>query len=121
MSALPAKVIPNTRSFPDSKPPHSGGYEPQSYGELLEAFEDLQSHYQRCAVALAAAAHDLRTPLAIVSGYIELLLSGKVGPLSEQQRTITEDIRSNSARLADLISNFLTFSALETGKLGMRF
>ncbi len=121
MSALPAKVLPQTASFRDSKPSRSEGYEPHSYSELLQAFEDLQSQYQRCAGALAAAAHDLRTPLAIVSGYIELLLSGKVGPLSEQQRTITEDIRSNTARLADLISNFLTFSALETGKLGMRF
>src|SRR5581483_8438482 len=105
MSALPAKVLPQTASFRDSKPSRSEGYEPHSYSELLQAFEDLQSQYQRCAGALAAAAHDLRTPLAIVSGYIELLLSGKVGPLSEQQRTITEDIRSNTARLADLNSS----------------
>ena len=36
--------------------------------DLLRAYQELQEQYQRCAQALATAAHDLRTPLAVMSG-----------------------------------------------------
>ena len=36
--------------------------------DLKRAYEELRAQYQRCAAALATAAHDLRTPLAVVSG-----------------------------------------------------
>ncbi len=87
---------------------------------LLLAHRQLQQQYQRCSQALATAAHDLRTPLAVVSGYIELLLSGKLGSLNERQQRVLEDMQSSSSRLQRLISDFLTFSALETGALNLR-
>lgn len=81
----------------------------------------LQERYRRCTNALAAAAHDLKTPLAIVSGYIELLQSGKLGSLNERQREVLKDMQSSSARLQHFIQDFLTFSVLETGELKMRY
>ena len=54
-------------------------------GDLERAYQQLEIDYRRCAQALATAAHDLRTPLAVVSGYIELLMSGKLGPLTDRQ------------------------------------
>jgi len=89
--------------------------------ELLQAYMQLQDRYRRCTDALAAAAHDLKTPLAIVSGYIELLHDGKLGPLNERQVTVLKDMQSSSARLEHLIQDFLTFSVLETGELKMKF
>ena len=85
----------------------------------MRAFQQLQEQYQRCAQALATAAHDLRTPLAVVSGYIELLLSRKLGPLNEKQNRVLEDMQSSSFRLQRLITDFLTFSALQTGNLNL--
>jgi signal transduction histidine kinase len=87
---------------------------------LMQAHRRLQEQYQRCSQALATAAHDLRTPLAVVSGYIDLLLSGKLGSLNEKQRQVLDDMQSSSTRLQRLISDFLTFSALETGGLRLR-
>jgi len=49
------------------------------------------------------------------------LLSDKVGPLSERQRQILEDMRANGTRLQQFIHDFLTYSALETGNISMRF
>ncbi len=97
-------------------PPLSGF----DFDSLLRAHRQLQEQYQRCSQALATAAHDLRTPLAVISGYIELLLSGKLGELNERQQRVLEDMQSSGSRLQRLISDFLTFSALETGALNLR-
>ncbi len=88
--------------------------------DLMRAYRQLEVQYQRCAQALATAAHDLRTPLAVVSGYIELLMSGKLGPLTERQSRCLEDMHSSSQRLHRLITDFLTFSALQTGNLNLQ-
>lgn len=92
-----------------------------SHQELLQAYMQLQERYHRCTDALAAAAHDLKTPLAILSGYIELLQNEKLGPLSERQRGILQDMQASSARLEHFIQDFLTFSVLETGELKMKY
>ena len=89
--------------------------------DLLRSYMQLQERYRRCTNALAAAAHDLKTPLAIVSGYIELLQSGKLGALNERQRDVLKDMQSSSARLQHFIQDFLTFSVLETGELKMKY
>jgi signal transduction histidine kinase len=88
--------------------------------DLMRAYQQLETEYQRCAQALATAAHDLRTPLAVVSGYIELLMSGKLGPLTDRQSRCLDDMYSSSQRLHRLITDFLTFSALQTGNLNLQ-
>lgn len=98
-----------------TNPNDTGGTE--GGDDLLQSFRQLQNQYQRCSQALATAAHDLRTPLAVVSGYIELLLSGKLGPLNERQKGCLDDMQSSSLRLQRLITDFLTFSALQTGNI----
>jgi signal transduction histidine kinase len=92
-----------------------------SQQELLQAYMQLQERYHRCTEALASAAHDLKTPLAILSGYIELLQNEKLGPLSERQRAILLDMQASSARLEHFVQDFLTFSVLETGELKMKY
>jgi signal transduction histidine kinase len=110
VSACPAPALAPTNG--------SGADNPE---QLLVAYEKLQDQYYRCAGALATAAHDLKTPLAIMLGYTELLLSTKLGPLNDRQKQVLEDVRSSGARLKRLIDDFLTFSALETGNLIMKF
>lgn len=87
---------------------------------LFRDYRALEEQYTRCSQALATAAHDLRTPLAVVSGYIELLLSGKLGSLNEKQTTCLEDMYASSQRLGRLVTDFLTFSAVHTAKLELR-
>jgi len=89
--------------------------------DLPQAYAELQQRFQRTTNALGSAAHDLKTPLAILNGYVELLQSQKLGPLNERQREVLGDMQSSGKRLQQFIQDFLTFSALETGGLKMRF
>lgn len=115
---------PRSPRLANAKPASAVDTAPRTDGlsmeEVLRDYRQLQEQYQRAAQALATAAHDLRTPLAVVSGYIELLLSGKLGALNDRQNRCLEDMQSSSARLQRLITDFLTFSALEVGKVNLR-
>lgn len=85
--------------------------------ELMRTAARLQEELRDRARTLSTAAHELRTPLAVVAGYIELLASQKPGRLNEQQRQILKEAQENCSRLEAVINDFLTFGALETGKL----
>src|SRR6266567_2443796 len=87
----------------------------------LHEYSQLRERYLRTTNALASAAHDLKTPLAILNGYVELLQSEKLGSLNERQREVLRDMRSNGQRLQRYIQDFLSFSVLETGQLKMKF
>jgi signal transduction histidine kinase len=83
--------------------------------------ERLREESRRRTVALASAVHELRTPLAVMEGYMELLYSGKAGALNEKQQHILEDMKANEKRLKSFIADFLTFAAIETKNLNMNF
>jgi signal transduction histidine kinase len=87
----------------------------------MQEYSQLRERYLRTTNALASAAHDLKTPLAILNGYVELLQSEKLGELNDRQREVLRDMRSNGHRLQHYIQDFLSFSVLETGELRMRF
>jgi signal transduction histidine kinase len=90
-------------------------------GDAARDFELLRDRYRRTTNALASAAHDLKTPLAILNGYIELLQSEKLGPLNERQREVMCDMFASGQRLQHFIQDFLTYSVIETGELHMQF
>jgi signal transduction histidine kinase len=81
----------------------------------------LQEQNYRRTVALASAAHELKTPLAVLSGYAELLLSEKLGSLTAKQRQVLLEMDANRNRLRHFIEDFLTFCSLEVGKQAMQF
>lgn len=97
------------------------GEEIPSPADLQQAYSELQQRFQRTTNALGSAAHDLKTPLAILNGYVELLQSEKLGPLNARQREVLGDMQSSGKRLQQFIQDFLTYSALETGGLKMQF
>ena len=88
-----------------------------SYRNLLAAYLKLQEVNRQKTVFLASAAHELKTPLAVIKGYYDLLLAGSLGKLSEKQRDILEESKESCERLVRLVSMFLNYSALESGKL----
>jgi signal transduction histidine kinase len=92
-----------------------------SPADLPQAYSELQQRFQRTTNALGSAAHDLKTPLAILNGYVELLQSEKLGPLNARQREVLMDMQLSGKRLQQFIQDFLTYSALETGGLRMQF
>ncbi len=94
---------------------------PISTDDGTSELEQLRDRFRKTTSALASAAHDLKTPLAILNGYIELLQSQKLGPLNERQREVMGDMFSSGQRLQQFIQDFLTFSVLETGELRMQY
>lgn len=88
-----------------------------TYRNLLAAYLKLQEVNRQKTVFLASAAHELKTPLAVIKGYYDLLLTSSLGKLSEKQRDILEESKESCDRLVRLVSMFLNYSALESGKL----
>ena len=88
-----------------------------TYRNLLAAYLRLQEVNRQKTVFFASAAHELKTPLAVMKGYYDLLLSGSLGRLSEKQREILEESKESCDRLVRVVSMFLNYSALESGKL----
>jgi len=100
--------------------PQAGDSELSS-AQLLQEYTQLRERFLRTTNALASAAHDLKTPLAILNGYMELLASEKLGSLNERQREVLRDMNSSGQRLQHFIQDFLNFSVLETGEMKMQY
>jgi signal transduction histidine kinase len=88
---------------------------------VTQEYEQLRDRFLRTTNALASAAHDLKTPLAILNGYVEVLQSEKLGPLNDRQREVLRDMSSNGQRLQHFIQDFLAYTSMETGELRMQF
>ncbi len=88
-----------------------------TYRNLLAAYLRLQEVNRQKTVFLASAAHELKTPLAVMKGYYDLLLSGSLGKINERQRDTLMESKESCDRLVRLVSMFLNYSALESGKL----
>jgi signal transduction histidine kinase len=90
---------------------------PEGMSRLLDDW--LKREVFRRTLALASAAHELKTPLAVMSGYTDLLLGERLGPLTEAQKTVLAEMQQNAVRLQKFIHMFLTFGALESGKFAL--
>jgi|SRR5271169_3330735 len=84
---------------------------PTSATSTIEILSD-NNHCAACRDALAAAAHELKTPLAIMGGYLNLLLTQKLGPLTPQQLEVLSEMQDNGARLTNFVQNVLTYATL---------
>lgn len=89
--------------------------EPEVVPRLLDDW--LKRELFRRTLALASAAHELKTPLGVMSGYTDLLLGESLGPITAAQKRVLEEMQQNATRLQKFIHSFLSFSALESGKL----
>ncbi len=63
--------------------------------------------------------HDLRNPLGSIMGFLEILLGGIPGSLTEDQRSILSSIQRSSRRLMGMINNILDIAKMESGKLAL--
>lgn len=69
----------------------------------------------------AITAHDLRTPLTIIKGYSDFLLSNKFGKLSTKQKDFESRIFNTTNELLQLVNNILDISKLEANRMEFNF
>jgi signal transduction histidine kinase len=65
---------------------------------------------------LANTTHELRTPIAAVLGYGDLLMQEVFGPLTEQQKSTLDRLTQNARGMLGLVEDILDFSRLEKGE-----
>lgn len=61
--------------------------------------------------------HELRTPLTSLQGSVELLLTGKLGELSERGARLLNIAANNIDRLVQITNNILDLEALSSGEI----
>jgi signal transduction histidine kinase len=66
---------------------------------------------------LSIASHQLRTPLSIIKGYIELLKDGAFGKPTAQMGKTLDDMNESNEHLVVLVDEFLNISRIEQGRI----
>jgi PAS domain S-box-containing protein len=69
---------------------------------------------------ISIVAHDLRTPLTSITGYLRLLTDPRLGSLDSQQTEFVGLAYKNAKRLNNLVANFLDLSVMEQGELKLK-
>jgi len=66
---------------------------------------------------VGAVSHELRSPLNIVLGYVEMLLDEALGPLTEEQRDALRRTDLQASTLLEMIEALLDLNRIEAGRL----
>ena len=88
--------------------------------ELQKALERLSELTQMKANFISNVSHELRTPLTHVKGYLELMITGSLGPVSEEQHHALEVSQKAAARLEAMIDDLIMFSLTSKGELSIK-
>jgi signal transduction histidine kinase/methyl-accepting chemotaxis protein len=66
---------------------------------------------------IATISHEIRTPLTPMFGYLDMLLRGYVGPLTEEQLDMLTQVRKRSNDIFDLVKNMIMVASIEADTL----
>lgn len=78
------------------------------------------SQNQRIEHFLSLVAHELRSPLNTINGYLDLTLEGMAGELNEQQREFIRRARASSEHLYSLLEDILLISRVDAGQVHLK-
>lgn len=88
--------------------------------ELQSVNERLQEHDQRRSKFVSVASHELRTPMTSIKGFVENMLDGLTGELSERQEHYLQRVKHNVDRLTRIINQLLDWSRLDVGRIDIK-
>lgn len=69
---------------------------------------------------VALAAHELRTPITVIRGYLELLDSELTDTLSPEHKEFMRKLNVSASQLSGFINNILNVSRIEHGNLNLK-
>jgi signal transduction histidine kinase len=89
------------------------------FGRLAASFEEMTKQLSELdklkAEFVSVASHELKTPINVVQGYVQLLDEGVYGSLSEEQRAVLQTLETQIESLARLVKQLLDVSRFEAG------
>ena len=88
--------------------------------ELEQQMEASEEANRQKDEFVSTVSHELRVPLTSIKGYVELLLEGSTGKLTDQQEQFLGVAHSNSERLLVIINDLLEVSRMEAGHIDLR-
>jgi len=88
----------------------------RAYEEERQRAEALAEIDRAKTTFFSNVSHEFRTPLTLMLGPIEHLLTNASNPLTDTQRSDVEILRRNAGRLLKLVNSLLDFSRIEAGR-----
>lgn len=89
------------------------------FGELAESFRDMTRQLGELdklkAEFVSVASHELKTPINVIIGYLQLLDEGIYGPLTPKQKEIHKTLAVQANTLLRLVKQLLDVSRFEAG------
>ncbi len=98
----------------------------ESFKEAEEELRAATREAQKAAAAkadfLAKVSHEIRTPLNAITGFAEVMMAERFGPIgNERYREYLKDIHGAGMHLVSLLNDLLDLSKIETGQLDLTF
>jgi PAS domain S-box-containing protein len=94
-------AITNARLFEEQK----------KVAEELRRVDEMKSQF------LASMSHELRTPMNAIINFVEVVVSGLVGPVNGEQKELLGQSLQSSQHLLHLINDVLDISKIQAGRL----
>jgi len=89
------------------------------FGRLSASYETMAARLKELdqlkAEFISIASHELKTPINVILGYVELLQEGIYGRLSPEQRDVCDTITLQANNLTRLVRRLLDVSRFEAG------
>jgi signal transduction histidine kinase len=87
---------------------------------ITNSFEKLVEANRMKSEFISIVSHQLRAPLSNLAWTIELLMSGRLGKIEEQQVEYFKILKENSDRMKDLVKDLLIVSRIESARLSLK-
>ena len=87
---------------------------------ITRSFERLAEANRMKSEFVSVVSHQLRSPLSNLKWTIEFLMSGRVSSVTGKQLEYLKILKENNDRMGELVSDLLTVSRIEQGKLPLK-
>jgi signal transduction histidine kinase len=96
-----------------------GANRPDEFGRLAASYESMATQLAELdrlkAEFISVASHELKTPINVVLGYLELIREGIYGELTPKQAEIFATIEKQAQNVTRLVKKLLDISRFEAG------
>ncbi len=87
------------------------------FHDLKKSLQELENRAQRKSEFLSYVAHEVKTPLNVIMGILDLMDIGAMGALAERQTSAVSKIQDQCRTIVKMANDVLTLSRIETGTI----